>query len=270
MAEASRERVRRARLTVPEALLSGKAVATPKPPALSLNEFDLIAELKLRSPASGGLVDHGFDRRAQIEAYARGGAAAVSVLTEPDEFNGDLSHLREAAAHLAPFGCPAMRKDFLTDPYQVLEARASGAGGVLIIVTMLSDAALSELIATAAELDLFVLLETFDRADLARLAAVRLPEQHAGIIAGVNCRDLRTLEVDVDRFERLARDLPTSMPTVAESGIGNADDIRSVARLGYRLALVGSALMQSEDTEAAVAQLIDAGRASAAEARTCS
>ena len=135
----------------------------------------MIAELKLRSPAAGGLADAGFDRGAQLDAYARGGAAAVSVLTEPTEFKGELAHLVDAAALLAPQRRPVMRKDFVTDPYQVLEARAAGAGGILVIVTMLDDATVRALVDSARECGLFVLLEAFDRADLERLAPFDAP-----------------------------------------------------------------------------------------------
>jgi indole-3-glycerol phosphate synthase len=162
MADASRARVRAARLREPEQRLLRRAVAAAPPPRLRLGNFDLIAELKLRSPAAGGLAGSGFDRTALISAYANGGAAAVSVLTEPDEFCGDLAHLREAADVLRPFGCPVMRKDFLTDPYQVIEARAAGAGGVLLIVTMLDDTELRAMLAVASDLGLFALLEGFD------------------------------------------------------------------------------------------------------------
>ncbi len=139
-----------------------------------------------------------------------------------------------------------MRKDFLTDPYQVLEARAAGAGGVLVIVTMLDDATARLLVDTARELGLFVLLEAFDRADLERLAAFDEPAD-AGppVLAGVNCRDLRDLDVRFSRFVELAPYLPRHLPAVAESGIGGVDDVRSVARSGYRLALVGSSLMRA-------------------------
>ena len=111
------------------------------------------------------------DWRGRVAAYARAGAAAVSVLTEPTRFDGILEHLREAAAVLAPLGVPAMRKDFLVDPYQVLEARAAGAGGVLLIVRMLSRDRLAELLEAAAEQGLFVLLEAFDARDLDVAAA---------------------------------------------------------------------------------------------------
>jgi indole-3-glycerol phosphate synthase len=265
MAEASRTRVRAARAAESDAALARRARATPPPPPLVLHDFDVIAELKLRSPAAGRLASGDFDTRAQLTSYAAGGAAAVSVLTEPSEFKGELAHLVDAAALLSATGRPAMRKDFLTDPYQVLEARAAGAGGVLVIVTMLDDASVRALVESARELGLFVLLEAFDRADLERLAPFDTPTRGGPpILAGVNCRDLRDLTVRFTRFAELAPHLPRHLPTVAESGIGTEDDIRSVAGAGYELALIGSSLMRAPDPAAKLAALIAAGRETAA------
>ncbi|HJR69083.1 MAG TPA: hypothetical protein VKA43_03510, partial [Gammaproteobacteria bacterium] len=157
---------------------------------------------------------------------------------------------------------PAMRKDFLTDPYQVLEARAAGASGVLVIVTMLDDATVHALVDCARGCGLFVLLEAFDRADLERLGSFDRPTapDASPLLAGVNCRDLRDLDVRFPRFAELAPHLPRHLPTVAESGIGTADDVRAVAAAGYRLALVGSSLMRAVNPAAALADLIAAGR----------
>ncbi len=260
MAAASRARVRAARAALPEAELRARALAAAPPPPLALEGFDLIAELKLRSPAAGALGGAHFDRGRQLEAYAAAGVASVSVLTEPDEFLGSLEHLREAAAALAPHGVPVMRKDFLTDPYQVLEARAAGAGGVLVIATMLADAEVLALLDCARDCGLFVLLEAFGADDLERIAALGLAGRRPPVLAGVNCRDLTTLQIDFARFAALAPALPAGVPTVAESGIGGPDDVRSVAAQGYRLALVGSSLMQAADPGAAAAGLIAAGR----------
>jgi indole-3-glycerol phosphate synthase len=262
MAEASRARVRLARALESEAALERRALAVPPPPALALDGFDVIAELKLRSPAAGALAGGGFALDAQLAAYAQGGAAAISVLTEPTEFHGELAHLAAAAASLATARRPAMRKDFLVDPYQVLEARAAGAGGVLVILAMLDDAAVRALVDCARRLGLFVLLEAFDRADLERLEAYDAP--HAAgprILAGVNCRDLRDLEVRFERFAELGAHLPRHLPAVAESGIGTPADVEAVVEAGFCLALVGSALMRAAQPAAALAALIAAGRA---------
>jgi indole-3-glycerol phosphate synthase len=266
MAESSRARVRAARAAEGDAALERRARATPLPPPLALHGFDVIAEMKLRSPAAGGLADQSFDKDAQLRDYAKGGAAAVSVLTEPAEFKGELSHLVAAAKLLTPSGVPTMRKDFLTDPYQVLEAREAGAGGVLVIVTMLDDATVGALVTCARDLGLFVLLEAFDRTDLTRIAPYDVPyDGGPRVLAGVNCRDLRDLNVRPERFGQLAPYLPRHLPTVAESSIATVDDIRNVARAGYRLALIGSSLMRAKDPAAALTALIAAGRTAIAE-----
>jgi indole-3-glycerol phosphate synthase len=230
--------------------LERRAQQTAPSPALCLSAagFDVIAELKLRSPAQGPLGDESQDWLGRVAAYARGGAAAVSVLTEPSRFDGSLEHLRQAAEVLTPLGVPAMRKDFLVDPYQVLEARAAGAGGVLIILRMLSRRRIGELLDVAAEHRMFVLLEAFDEVDLAAAQDMTLSragrEEH--ILIGVNCRDLQTLKVAQERFALLAPLLPPGLPAVAESGVSSGRDARRMQRLGYGLALIGTALMAHE------------------------
>jgi indole-3-glycerol phosphate synthase len=263
MAAASRERVRAARAACPAPRLLARARETPRPPRLRLQAggFDLIAELKLRSPAAGRLGDHSEDVAGRVSAYARAGAAAVSVLTEPTRFDGRLEHLRRAAEALSPLGIPAMRKDFLVDAYQVIEARAAGAGGVLAIIRMLADAQLEELVHQARALELFVLLEAFDERDLERLDRLLGRLGGAGLLAGVNSRDLATLQVVPSRLEQLARCLPTGIPRVAESGIGSAEDARRAAEAGYDLALVGSALMSGDDPAALAGAMLSAARA---------
>jgi len=167
MAAGSRERAGLAMASEPLAALRARCVDLPHAPALARRGgFDLIAELKLRSPALGDLGTAGDDLDGRVATYARAGAAAVSVLTEPSRFSGSLAQLEAAAAALVPLGVPAMRKDFLVDPYQLYEARAHGAGGALLIVRMLSRALLSEMLDCARELGLFVLLEAFDEEDI--------------------------------------------------------------------------------------------------------
>lgn len=231
---------------------------------LALNGFDIIAEIKDRSPAEGELATPDRDRAAQASCYAAGGAAAISVLTEPSRFSGSLEHLEEVVAAVP--GVPVMRKDFLVEPIQILEARAAGASGVLLIATMLSDKSLREMLDCAHEHGLFVLLESFDADDLAR--ASRLLDNAADqdramdgqLLFGVNTRNLRTLHVDPDRLRDLAPALP-SANCVAESGLHDADDAATVAQLGYRLALVGTALMRSDDPAALVKAMRQAGSA---------
>ena len=263
MAAASRQRAAAARVLEAEGALLARASVTQDPPVLRLDRFDVIAELKLRSPAMGTLAQTGFDLEGQVETYAAGGAATVSVLTEPDEFEGSLEHLEQAVALLRPHGIPVMRKDFLTEPYQVLEARAAGAGGVLVIAAMLSDTEMEALVDCARECSLFVLLEAFDESDLERigeLAAIKPENADAPVLIGVNSRNLRTLAVDFARFAALAPRLPRGLPAVAESGIETPTQLREVAELGYSLALVGSALMQADSPAERLASFIATGR----------
>ena len=263
MAAASRERVRAARAACAQTELLARALDTPRPPRLRLQPggFDLIAELKLRSPAAGRLKGPGEDVVARVTAYARAGAAAVSVLTEPSRFDGSLDHLGAAAQALLPLGTPAMRKDFLVDAYQVIEARAAGAGGVLAIVRMLSEPELEALVQQARALELFVLLEAFDERDLERLHRLLARVGGTGLLAGVNSRDLVTLQVVPSRLEQLAGCLPGGIPRVAESGIGSPEEARRAAEAGYDLALVGSALMSGDDPAALVGAMLSAARA---------
>ncbi|MGO8828837.1 MAG: indole-3-glycerol phosphate synthase TrpC [Steroidobacteraceae bacterium] len=264
MARSSRQRVVQAAQRESIGALERRAEQTPAAPALRLSPagFDVIAELKLRSPGAGALGDSGDDWAARIAQYARGGAAAVSVLTEPSRFDGSLTHLGQAAAMLAPLGIPAMRKDFIVDPYQVLEARAAGAGGVLIILRMLPRARIGELLAAAAHHGLFVLLEAFDAKDLDLVRDLAGPSQPpaAPLLIGVNSRDLKTLNVVQERFSDLAPLLPAGWPAVAESGVATAADARRMRQLGYRLALIGTALMACKDPAVLLSEILHATR----------
>jgi indole-3-glycerol phosphate synthase len=264
MARSSRERLRAAQRLRSQAALENALRQLPAAPPLRLHAsgFDLIAELKLRSPAQGQLKSAGEDIAARVTAYAGGGAAAVSVLTEPQRFDGALAHLEEAAQVLSAVDVPAMRKDFLVDPYQLLEARAAGAGGVLVILRMLPRGETEALIACARELNLFVLLEAFDEADIELMEElIGAAPPGALLLAGLNCRDLATLQVVPQRLLELAARLPRGVPRVAESGVSTAAEAAAVAQAGYQLILVGSALMQGADPGALAAQLLAAGRA---------
>lgn len=286
MAQASQERVQAARSRLSENGLLKQAQATAQPPPLlrSAGGFDLIAELKLRSPAVGQLRAAETEDPAQRALiYADAGAAAVSILTEPSRFDGSLAHLNAASDALRARRVPAMRKDFLVDPYQVVEARAHGAGGVLIILRMLSRQQLDELCSAAKACGLFALLEAFDEADLElaheilathtqesgsyRMAPSRSANGRArpgmepvSWLVGVNCRDLSTLQVVPGRLEALARRLPAGVPRVAESGVATAEDARRVAAAGYDMVLVGSALMSGADPRRLAHEMIQAGR----------
>lgn len=268
MARRSRERCEQARARLPEEELRRRIVDAPPPARLRLDGsgFDLIAEFKPASPTRGVLADGPATLTQRVEAYARGGATAVSVLTEPSVFGGSLEQLAAAAAT----GLAAMRKDFPVDPYQLVEARAHGASGVLVIARLIDDEVLGRMLAAASELGLFVLLECFDRADLHRCERLTADHRPPDLLVGVNARDLRTLSCEPARFARLASDGPAGVPRVAESGIAVPTDAAEVARLGYRLALVGTSLMRSVDPEDLVRSLLAAGRAARREVRSAS
>ena len=246
----------------PLVALAARARSAPpvKPP--TLGAFDLIAEVKPVSPSRGVLMTPGEDVVARCVAqaghYAAAGAALLSVLTEPTKFGGSDELLRAVSGAVA---APTMRKDFLVDPYQVVQARADGAAGVLLIIRMLSKAQLAEMLGAAAEHGLFVLLEAFDESDLDRAAG--LPRSPPALL-GLNTRNLADLSVDSSRLERLAGRFPIGFPRVAESGIETAADAARVAALGYDLALVGTALMRSGKPGELARAMIEHGRGAAA------
>lgn len=275
MAGSSRQRSLAAQALLPTSELVARIRDLESAPSLTLSTqgFDLIAELKLRSPAVGALRSvQQDDLEGRVLRYVDAGAAAVSVLTEPSRFDGELSHLERSTRVLRSVGVPAMRKDFLVDDYQVLEARAAGAGGVLLIIRMLSRETLSKMLDAILEQGLFVLLEAFDESDVE--IAVRLIESRLGqrslspsgsrVLLGVNCRDLVTLQVIPGRLESIVSKLPQWLPRVAESGLKTAADAERLAAAGYDVALVGSALMSGDHPRELAAQMLDAGRSAKA------
>lgn len=258
MADVSRRRAAETRHTLGETALSAAAgSARPVVPLdLSAEGFDLIAEVKLASPSEGRLAAQGDDSTAVLglsSALVGSGAAALSVLTEPSSFGGRLEHLEVVARR---FPVPAMRKDFLVDPIQVLEARAAGASGVLLIARLLEGSLLSEMTDLSLSLGMFVLVELFDETDLEIASTVF----DRDVLVGVNARDLSTLGVDPERHEEMARALPGHLHLVAESGLVDPGDVRRVAGLGYSLALVGTSLARSDDPATLAGEMIAAGR----------
>jgi len=262
MATESRRRAEQARRRVSYDTLIVRARQAAPPPRLKLHtRFDVIAEIKRRSPAAGLPARPLDDLPARAHAYAEGGAAAVSVLTEPSRFDGSIFHLVSAARALDGHGLPAMRKDFIVDPYQLVEARAAGAGGALLILRLLTRAELESLVTVGRSLELFLLLEAFDEADLDAVKSLLAALGTEGLLVGVNSRDLSTLQVRPERLFELAPRLPPDVPCVAESGIASAEDARAAARAGYRAALVGNALMDATEPQRLVRAMVDAGRA---------
>lgn len=264
MAAASRARSAAAQAQLPERELRARLRDRAPAPALKLGTFDLIAEVKLRSPAVGLLKEAGVeDVGARVTTYARAGAAAVSILTEPSRFDGSLADLENGANALRPLGVPAMRKDFLVDGYQVLEGRRAGAGGVLAILRMIPRADLEQLVDTALEQGMFVLLEAFDEPDIELAQSLIAPRRahRELLLVGVNSRDLVTLKVVPGRLDQLAASLPREVKRVAESGVATAADAARVAACGYDVALVGSALMSAADPAALTLAMLAEARA---------
>jgi indole-3-glycerol phosphate synthase len=236
--DASRRLIRRAAPTVTgrPGCFARAAVATGS----------IIAECKRRSP-SRGVLKAEYDAVAIARSYARGGAAAISVLTEPTFFDGslaDLSAVREAVE------APVLRKDFIVTEYQLLEARAAGADAVLLIVAALSPRALRALAGRAASLGLDVLVEVHDAQELT--VAIDAGAE----VIGVNNRNLRTLAVDVRASDELMARIPTGVVAVSESGLKAAADLRHLRAIGYSAFLIGERFMLADDPEAAVRQLV--------------
>ncbi len=233
---------------------------------LALGTFDVIAEIKNRSPSEGALANVASNRSERAASYAEGGATAISVLTEPTQFAGELAHVEEVVRAVNGISVPVMRKDFLVDPVQILEARAVGASGVLLIATMLTDKQINDMLNCAYEHSMFVLLESFDEDDLRRSTALLDDARHRDqaesgkLLVGVNTRDLRTLHVDPGRLKALGPHLPRGVPCVAESGLQDGQDAAAAAGWGYSLALVGTALMRAPDPGQLIRDMLEAGR----------
>ncbi|MFW6039740.1 MAG: indole-3-glycerol-phosphate synthase, partial [Gemmatimonadota bacterium] len=270
MRSASRDRTREAARRRPAAELRARAADRSPAPALALSPegFDVIAEIKRHSPGGDAAPSIRPERRAV--AYAEGGAAAVSVLTEPRAFRGSLDDLAAASRALdgSDRPIPTMRKDFIVDPYQLFEARAAGAGGVLLIADLLDTLDAAALLDAAVEAGLWVLVEAFADASVGRAARLVRQADGRGVraLVGVNVRDLRTLAVDGGRLARVADRLPVEVPRVAESGMASEVDVAAAARLGYDLALVGRALSAAHDPRGLTADMLRAGRAARREA----
>ncbi|WP_346007203.1 indole-3-glycerol phosphate synthase TrpC [Janibacter terrae] len=212
--------------------------------------LSVVAEVKRSSPSKGALSDIP-DPAALASAYAAGGATAISVLTEQRRFGGSLADLEAVRAAV---DVPVLRKDFIVTEYQVWEARAHGADIVLLIVAALDDRRLSDLMALAGSLGLTCLVEVHDEAE-----ATRAVDAGASVI-GVNNRNLKTLDVDIETFARIAPLIPASCVRVAESGVRGPEEAAVFARAGADAILVGEALVVGGDPEAGVRSMIAAGK----------
>jgi indole-3-glycerol phosphate synthase len=209
---------------------------------------NIIAECKRRSPSKGVLASS-YDPVAIARAYEQGGAAAISVLTEPTFFDGALEHL---AAVRAAVDVPLLRKDFIVDEYQLFEARAAGADAVLLIVAALDQPTLERLQRRAWDLGLATLVEVHDDEELTRAVA------SGARVVGVNNRNLRTLRVDVAASDRLAAAMPRHVTGVSESGLQSRGDLERLATAGYRAFLIGERFMTDPDPAAALQALMAA------------
>lgn len=213
--------------------------------SLAVGQAAVIAEIKKASPSKGILRAHFFP--AEIAAsYERNGAAALSVLTDAQFFQGSIAFLRQARGACA---LPVLRKDFMIDPYQVFEARACGADGILLIAACLDDAQLRDLEAQAVQLGMAVLVEVHDGIELDRALRLKTP------LVGINNRNLRTFEVSLDTTLRLLAQVPADRLLVTESGILGSADVKRMRDAGVHAFLVGEAFMRADDPGAALAAL---------------
>ena len=214
--------------------------------ALRTHEPAIIAEIKKASPSRGVLAEH-FDPAGTALAYEKGGAAALSVLTDERFFQGSLRHLLDARVAVA---LPVLRKDFTIERYHVLEAASHGADAILLIAAILSERDLRDLREFAASFHMTALVEVHDEEELERAVA------SGASVIGVNNRDLRTFEVNLEVSFRLAPHMPNGTLMVAESGIRTSEDVRALRAAGYRGFLVGEHLMTAADPAAALRALL--------------
>jgi indole-3-glycerol phosphate synthase len=251
--EATRDEVDRRRdlvsLSQLEAALRERPESRPFQEALIRPGVSVIAEHKRRSPSAGAIRED-LDLVDVVTAYERGGAAALSVLTEPFHFGGSLDDL--AAARAATY-LPVLRKDFIVDPYQLYEAGAAGADAVLLIVAALEPATLLELYREARALDLDVLVEVHDEAELEIALDVEAE------VIGINNRDLGDFTVDIDRTYELLSDVPAGKTVVSESGFSTREELDELDRVGVDAVLIGETLMRAPDIEAACRELTGGG-----------
>lgn len=251
---AKREHVRRCKRERPLSSLDAEAKTAGAPRgfaralagATATGGYGLICEIKRASP-SKGLIRADFEPASLAHAYAEGGAACLSVLTDAEYFQGAPEHLASARAAVP---LPVLRKDFMVDPYQIVEARAMGADCVLVILAAVDDGLAQELASTAAELGMDVLCEVHARGELDRALAFE------SALIGINNRDLKTLHVDLATTEDLAPNVAEGRLVVGESGIARPADLARLGKVGVRCFLVGEALMRQADVAAATRSLL--------------
>jgi indole-3-glycerol phosphate synthase len=229
-----------------ESRLGARAERRPFNEALTRPGLSLIAEFKRRSPSAGQIAAEGTEIARQVSAYERGGAAALSVLTDGPHFGGSLEDLRAARAAC---GMPIIRKDFIVDRYQLYEAAVNGADAVLLIVRALGDEILRGLYEEARAIDLDCLVEVHDAEELERALAADVE------VIGINNRSLDEQSVDVATTYELMPDVPAGKTVVAESGISTREELDELERVGVDAVLIGGALMSAADPEAKAREL---------------
>jgi indole-3-glycerol phosphate synthase len=217
--------------------------------ALSGDDVKLIAEIKKVSP-SRGVIRHDFDPVEIAQLYAANGAAAISVLTEPDHFKGSLVYLEEIKDALGDSKIPLLRKDFIFDPYQIYQSRAYGADSLLLIVVILKPDELKELLSLSHKLGMKCLVEVHNEAEL------EVALGSGAKIIGINNRDLTTFEVDLNTTERLKPLIPSDRIVVSESGIKSSGDMAKLRKWGVNAALIGEALMSAPDIAVKMKELL--------------
>lgn len=243
----TRARIEESRSKVTEDALEQRISSLPPPrsfrDALSSPDTSVIAEIKRASPSKGPL-NEGLDAAALARSYLEGGAAAISVLTEPTGFKGSIEDLQAALAA----GLPVLRKDFILEPFQILQSRAAGADAVLLVVRTVGSE-LAALLSLTKSLGMDALVEVFDEPDLERALEI------GADLIGINHRDLETFEVDPERTAKLAPQIPSDVVVVALSGVQSRLDVQAMKEAGAHAVLVGEVLVTAPDPVAKLREL---------------
>jgi len=249
----NRALIEKSKLLFPFDAVEKMALAQPRAidleDALSGNEISLIAEIKKASP-SKGVIRNDFDPVEIAGIYSSSGAAAISILTEPLYFKGNIKYIDQVKKTVPGLSIPVLRKDFIHDPYQVYESRAYGADCILLIVAILSTRKLTELLTLSHELGMKCLVEVHNKSEL------DIALNSEARIIGINNRDLNTFEVDISTTERLCSFIPPDRIVVSESGIKTRSDIERLKNCNVNAVLVGEALMSSRDIKAKIKELM--------------
>lgn len=251
--DVKRREVERLKVELPIAQLEGRIEEQPPPlnlaGALFGDSVRIIAEVKKASP-SKGLLREDFDPEVLAKTYADNGAAAISVLTNSDHFQGSIEHLASVHSVASPRKIPVLRKEFIFDEYQVYEARAFGADALLLIVAMLSPSDLKGLMELSQKFWMQCLVEVHDEEEL------KIALDAGAEIIGINNRDLRTFNTDLEVTERLASRIPFGNVVVSESGINNREHLKRIKAAGAHAALIGEALVTAPDVGAKLGELV--------------